>query len=607
MSTNILALLNSDPTRILTNNEVSSSEILQFLKTVVDPILRTAENKVLDELFVEGLDSSQVWPQVKMVLDGVIEDLSFEKIPKLSKKSSFTSTSDDDQEEQSEADDLEEEEEEGEEKEEESERRQEQLAFNENDSDNESIDMNNLQDDYEESDISDNDDEKTLVGSDEEDKDEVSKNTSSSKSELDDDFFNIDEFNKQILSLDKQANGEEDDDEEEIDYFNDIPESDDEEILYFQDFFNKPRKGSKKEKKKVQFEDNKKQESDQEESEEGELDEEEYDTGMSSAMRDMFADEDDEEEKEIKEQANLSSFERQQLEIQQEISKLEKEAVAEKKWALKGESKAKERPADSLLQEELEFERTAKPVPVITKEITESLEEMIRRRIKEGIFDDLPKRTIEDLNSFRKSSKFELSEEKSQKSLAELYEDDYKGSNTDAVSEELSKSHDEIKELFKSVTHKLDALSSAHFIPKPVKKALDIKVEASAISMEDATPLSLSDASRLAPQEIYKPGQTDKKSKNKDEIELRSGVVMARSELDREEKQRLRRANKRKRSKEFSAENKAEAKKSKKQDAIDTLSKANNVTIIDNKGVKRDVKGNLVKEGGKKGSSQFRL
>ncbi|GMF03071.1 unnamed protein product [[Candida] boidinii] len=60
--------------------------------------------------------------------------------------------------------------------------------------------------------------------------------------------------------------------------------------------------------------------------------------------------------------------------------------------------------------------------------------------------------------------------------------------------------------------------------------------------MEDSQPLTLSNSETLAPQEIYKT-----KSKiDKNEIQLKSGIIISKDELDRSEKQRLRRSKKRK-------------------------------------------------------------
>lgn len=585
--TPLLDRLTSDPTSII-DNSVQPADVLVLVKAILDPI--TKGNSVLDEIYVDGLDASQVWPQTKIILDNVTESLMFEKIPELKESGNVgvvEDVSDEDEEDQMD-------------------------ASSEDEVDEADVpEGRELVDDYEEEPLSDDQDEQDEDEQDEDDhNDRAEPKSDEEQTEdkkdafgLNDGFFSIDDFNRQILA--QEENNGDNDDDDDVDYFGDIPDSEDEEVAYYDDFFNKPRDLKENPKKSKNPHNNKKDPS--KKTKKGGLNEDDYDDGMKSAMLDLF-DEEEERPQQAQQPAaeeNLSSFQRQQLQIQKEINKLEQESIAEKKWTMKGEAKAKDRPNDALLEEDLDFERTAKPVPVITREVTESLEEMIRRRIKEGQFDDLARRIITDVTNFKPSSSFQVSEEKSSKSLAEMYEDDYKGAEDNQVSEELQKAHDEVKDLFSSICYKLDALSSAHFIPKPAQKAIDIKVNTPTIAMEDAQPLTQSSASTFAPQEIYKATT----SGNSTEIQLKSGTVFSRDELTREDKQRMRRANKRKRSKEFKDREQSGVplKKSKKQDVIDTLTKAKNVTVIDSKGQRREVDGKIKKDKVKQGTSNLKL
>lgn len=79
--------------------------------------------------------------------------------------------------------------------------------------------------------------------------------------------------------------------------------------------------------------------------------------------------------------ASLSRHERRLLALSSQIAALEAENVGAKDWATKGEAKAKDRPVNSLLEEDLEYERAGKVVPVITEETTKTIEDLIKKRI----------------------------------------------------------------------------------------------------------------------------------------------------------------------------------------------------------------------------------
>lgn len=618
MSSKLLTILNETPYDLVSSPK-ATKQSLRLVKDYLDSVIKTyksidpqQDNKTsLDEIVVDGLDANQVWWQAKMVIDNIEGDL-MERIQDLK---SVVSMNEDISESESENESEEELEAEHEDEVEADEEEEEELETKEATQEDESdidMDIANGKDDFDLMEEQENEeanenqedenpsdvyeDAKEDVSMKQEESDHEEEEENKDKDGLNDKFFNIEEFNRQTLAQ-EEGNLEEnnaDDDEEEIDYFADIPSEEDEEAVYYDDFFDKPNeksnkkdvKKSKKNKKDIKNDDS-------------ELDESDYENAIESAKLDLFEDDEDDYVEDGDDANNelgengkkLSNFEKQQLEIQKQIEQLEKEAIAVKKWALQGEVKAKDRPEDALLNEELEFDRNAKPVPVITSEITDSLEEMIRDRIKNRNFDDLAKRTVLDMQRKKYRSDFELSDTKSSKSLAELYEDDYKGVDENMeISEELQKSHDEISQLFADLTYKLDVLSSAHFVPRPSQKSLEVRVDTAAITMEDAQPLTMSSASTLAPQEVYSVGKSD----NTNEIRLKDGTTMARDELSREDKTRLRRAAKRKRTKQLANQIRP-AKKSKKDSVIETLSHAKNITIINKKGEKHDIKGNVQK------------
>lgn len=163
--------------------------------------------------------------------------------------------------------------------------------------------------------------------------------------------------------------------------------------------------------------------------------------------------------------------------LQEQITELEAENIAKKDWTLMGEATSRSRPQNSLLEEDLEFERVMKAVPVVTEEVVQSLEERIKTRILENQFDDVVRRRAVDDKPFLPSRFFELKDTKSTQSLAQIYEDEYTATQTGGVAGEdrdgkLKKEHDELETIWDGICAKLDALSNTHFTPKPVSTHL---------------------------------------------------------------------------------------------------------------------------------------
>lgn len=148
--------------------------------------------------------------------------------------------------------------------------------------------------------------------------------------------------------------------------------------------------------------------------------------------------------------------------------------MGKKDWTLMGEASSRTRPQNSLLEEDLEFERVMKAAPIITEEVVQGLEERIKARILEGNFDDVVRKRAVDDKPFLPSRVFELKDTKSTQSLAQIYEDEYMATQTNGPTDDrdgkLKKEHDEIDKLWENICSKLDALCNTHFTPKQVSR-----------------------------------------------------------------------------------------------------------------------------------------
>lgn len=76
------------------------------------------------------------------------------------------------------------------------------------------------------------------------------------------------------------------------------------------------------------------------------------------------------------------------------IKDLEDKNLGEKPWQLKGEIAAKARPENSLLQEHLDFDVSAKPSSEKTEEDNQTIETLIKQRIKDKFFNDVERKVI---------------------------------------------------------------------------------------------------------------------------------------------------------------------------------------------------------------------
>ncbi|EPS43210.1 hypothetical protein H072_2803 [Dactylellina haptotyla CBS 200.50] len=244
-------------------------------------------------------------------------------------------------------------------------------------------------------------------------------------------------------------------------------------------------------------------------------------------------------------------YRQSQAQLNDLIRSLEQQNIDRKEWTLSGETDSQKRPFNSLLQEDLDFERVGKPVPVFTRDITIKLEDMVKTRILSGSFDGVTRRNPEARGGSRRAALVELDDSKSRIGLAELYEKEHQAKivmqrqshNRDA---KLSILKTEITELISTVDEQLNRLSSWRFVPKAPRSVLSVLHDTRVLEIEEANinsgNLSVANSSSLAPQEIYHPSFTEYLSSGVTKL---SGTPVSNNEMERDQRTRDRRRRKR--------------------------------------------------------------
>jgi U3 small nucleolar RNA-associated protein MPP10 len=142
--------------------------------------------------------------------------------------------------------------------------------------------------------------------------------------------------------------------------------------------------------------------------------------------RDLFNVDNDKEEEDEKEKK--SSFEIRQSKLKEQVDDIHKSMLndlTDKSWQLSGETSAKTRPKESLLEEFLEFDHTTRKAPINSGKTTEELESLIKQRIKDKAFDDVERKIKPVEMNYEFKKEIALDHEKSKIGLSEVYEQDY--------------------------------------------------------------------------------------------------------------------------------------------------------------------------------------
>ncbi|KAH8281779.1 hypothetical protein KR054_002888 [Drosophila jambulina] len=512
--------LTSNPERFLKPQPEQVEAIEQLIQqTYSVSISGDVANKkdILPELVLEHMDEEQIWQQLEIRNELVLEQLLESTAKLVAMREQHLGI---------ELDDGEEEEEEEEEINEEEDSEQEQ-----------------------ESDLSDDENEKPAKQKAVAPKRKHSKRGRSSI--VDDTFFKLEEMNefleqedaKEMRRLDSKRRGNQTDDT--IDHFSEnfgLEDSDGGNVNYA-DFFDmdeeleQEAKIQGKGKQKDFFNENEsedEQDEDEDEGEDGdnaelepgedreevasEIDESEFvaksgiEPASDSDSDKEERDEEEEHDQEPVEPPSKSSNELREARLFQRIRDYEDVVLGEKPWQLKGEVKAANRPQNSLLEEILDFDSTTRPTAPITEEDNRSIEDIIKQRIRDKAWDDV-ERTVRPVNTPQEYRKqLVLDQEKSKQSLSQIYEAQYQreldkldpNRDADDKSGPEPKEHQEIKRAMRSLFLKLDALSNFHFTPKPVAPEARIVTNTPAVNMEEVAPVAVSDAKLLAPEEVFR-------------------------------------------------------------------------------------------------------
>lgn len=410
-------------------------------------------------------------------------------------------------------------------------------------------------------------------------------------SEVDDRFFKLSEMEAFLDDMDKrEGKGTA---EEEIDYFRDLPtdEDDDEELgfdkpvaskkqkkmkssrnMKYKDFFDpvdgKPDQTGPDEENEPESndafegaEDDDLEEDDEENVNEEDFDMEDDEMGdeARNSLRKVTFDLPDESEgedvedilggkpKNMRKPETKSSFEKRQEKMSQTIEVLEKDALSEKPWQLMGEVTAQTRPENSMLEEDVTFDQGSRKAPAITEETTLQLEDIIKQRIKDQVWDDVVRKEKPKEEVFEYKKRLTLDHEKSKLSLAEVYEQEYiKQIQDKKKEEEENPAHVEIQKLMDTLFLKLDSLSHFHFTPKPHIPEVKVVSNMPSITMEEVAPVSASDATLLAPEEIKEKnkagdllGDTEKTTTDKKRDRRKKKKLKRLKVQERETRQKL--------------------------------------------------------------------
>lgn len=214
--------------------------------------------------------------------------------------------------------------------------------------------------------------------------------------------------------------------------------------------------------------------------------------------------EDDEAEDALDDEIENNVFSEWRKEQQQIIKEQEQKLIADKPWQMKGELRAHERPKDSLVDTNVEFQQGVTLKVKSTAKVSKEIEKMIEQRILKEAFDDPKEIVIKQDLSWKKNFE-ELNFEKDQKGLASLYEEEYKKNILGLpVESKEQKLHRDILDLYREINNCLDNLTNSSYVPMPlIGEIKKNKTDIQTINLEEKIPITVKSTDVVQPKQVY--------------------------------------------------------------------------------------------------------
>jgi U3 small nucleolar RNA-associated protein MPP10 len=317
---------------------------------------------------------------------------------------------------------------------------------------------------------------------------EIDEGEEGDEGELNDDgFFDMNEFNNigDDFDIDKDV-GE---DDEELEEEEELMEGGEDGEAKYDDFFDKPAKKTGKGNE-----------------EDDEVNDEEIENNIFDIEDKMYNKDTD---------GLQENYDYINENVTQTIDEIEQKMMDKKKWHMKGEVTSKQRPKNSLLENYLDFQVSIKPPPIPTEEYSETIEKLIRMRIKDDLFDDPVRKETVSLN--KKTNQIELDFEKSKKGLGELYEEDYSKKVLKVASEgEEAAVKNEVDQLCTKLYNIFDKLTNNSFVSGVRNTEMKVITNIPSIQLEEISQFVTDNTGATqSTNELY--SRRDMVTKTKDE------------------------------------------------------------------------------------------